>query len=231
MWAGTSPGTLQPTQGQSAPIGTGDMLQVTEAHTPQLSVVVRVSDEGSVMLPLAAEVNVGGLDERSAAHAIETSLTKRGMLLHPQVTVAVTAYAGQDVSVLGEVARPGVYSYTMHHQLLDLISAASELSAKMRRLVTIIHRGNPEKAETVVLDPAGPTGKVHENPELMPGDTVQVNRAGLIYVVGDVIRPGAFPVEPTQTTTAARIVVGVGAVQNAALKKAVLIQSRRVAGL
>ena len=107
------------------PIGPGDFLVVSEAHSGESHAAVRVSNAGTVTLALAGEVQVGGMDEQSAAHAIEAALISRGMLLHPQVTVLVTAYAGQDVSILGEVTHPGVYAYTVHHRLLDLISAAS----------------------------------------------------------------------------------------------------------
>ncbi len=95
-----------------APIGPGDMLDVSEYHTPEFHSLVRVSDAGTVMLPMVGEVKVLGMDETGAARAIEKALLAKGMLLHPQVTVMVTAYVGQDVSVLGEVTRPGVYPYT-----------------------------------------------------------------------------------------------------------------------
>jgi polysaccharide export outer membrane protein len=188
---------------------------------------VRVSEAGSVILALAGEVHLGGMDEGAAAHAIESALMERGMLLHPQVTVLVTAYAGQDVSVLGEVARPGVYNYTVHHRLLDLISAASGLSQNAGRLVTVTHRSEPQGTVAVVLDSSGKDAEADHNPELLPGDTVQVSRAGLIYVVGDVIRPGGFPVDPVLTTTVLQAVsLAWGPAQNAALKKAVLIREQ-----
>ncbi len=150
---------------------------------------------------MIGEVNINGMDEQAAAHAIEAALLAKGMLLHPLVSVLVTAYAGQDVSVLGEVARPGVYPYTYHHRLLDLISAASGLSPNAGRLVNIFHSGDPKTPHPVVLDPSGTDTASDHNPELSPGDTVQVSRAGLVYVVGDVIRPGGFPVDPVQGLT------------------------------
>ena len=61
---------------------------------------------------MIGEINISGMDEQAAAHAIEAALLAKGMLLHPLVSVLVTAYAGQDVSVLGEVTHPGVYPYT-----------------------------------------------------------------------------------------------------------------------
>jgi polysaccharide export outer membrane protein len=227
--AGVPPGaTAMPGMVMAAPIGPGDLLEISEAHTPEMRASVRVSESGSVTLSLAGDVRVEGMDETSAAHAIQTALIERGMLLHPQVTVLVTAYAGQDVSVLGEVARPGIYSYTVHHRLLDLISSASGLSQNAGRLVTIAHRNDPTAIQSVAMDPAGTDTSIDHNPELLPGDTVQVSRAGLVYVVGDVIRPGGFPVDPAQTTTVVQaLTLAWGPAQNAALSKAVLIREQQ----
>jgi polysaccharide export outer membrane protein len=150
------------------------------------------------------------------------------MLLHPQVSVLVTSYAGQDVSVLGEVARPGVYPFTAHHRLLDLISAAQGLSPTAGRLVNIYHRDDPKSAHPVVLDPGGQEREQDHNPELEPGDTVQVSRAGLVYVIGDVVRPGGFAVDPAQGLTVVQALsLAWGAGQNAATGKALLIREQK----
>src|ERR1019366_10670467 len=117
---------------------------------PEFHSLVRVSPAGTVMLPMVNEVQIGGLSEQAAARAIEAALVAKGMLLHPQVSVLVTSYAGQDVSVLGEVARPGVYPYTLHHRLLDLISAAAGLSTNAGRLVNVFHRAEPNTPHAVV---------------------------------------------------------------------------------
>jgi polysaccharide export outer membrane protein len=206
-------------------IGPGDLIEVSEANTPQMHASVRVSESGTVTLALAGEVHLGGMNETDAAQAIDAALVERGMLLHPQAMVLVMAYAGKDVTVLGEVARPGIYSYPVHHRLLDLISSASGLGPNAGRLVTIAHRDDPSTIHAVVLDPAGTDTTVDHNPELLPGDMVQVSRAGLVYVVGDVIRPGGFPVDPAQTATVMEAVsLAWGPGQNAALTKAILIR-------
>jgi polysaccharide export outer membrane protein len=211
-----------------APIGPGDSLDITEFHTPEFHSLVRVSSKGTVELPMIGEVALIGLDEQGAAHAIEAELIIRGMLLHPQVSVLVTAYVGQDVSVLGEVARPGVYPYTLHHRLLDLISAAYGLSPSAGRLVNIFHRDNPKTPHPVVLDPSGTDTAEDHNPELLPGDTVQVSRAGLVYVTGDVVRPGGFPVDPAQGLTVVQALsLAWGASPNAATSKALLIREQK----
>jgi polysaccharide export outer membrane protein len=211
-----------------APIAPGDFLDVSEVHTPEFHSVVRVSPAGTVTLPMINEVQIGGLNEQSAARTIEAALIAQGMLLHPLVSVLVTSYAGQDVSVLGEVVRPGVYPYTMHHRLLDLISAASGLAPGAGRLVNIFHRDDAKTPHPVVLDPSGTDTSVEHNPELAPGDTVQVSRAGLVYVVGDVQRPGGFPVDPAQGLTVVQALsLAWGPTQNAAMGKALLIREQK----
>ena len=227
--AGTPPmaGTLS-TSPMAAPIAAGDFLDISEYHTPEFHSSVRVSPAGTVTLPMIDEVQIGGLDEPAAAHAIEAALVAKGMLLHPQVTILVTAYAGQDVSVLGEVTRPGVYPYTLHHRLLDLISAASGLAPNAGRLVNIYHRNDPKTPHPVVLDPGATDSTFNHNPELAPGDTVQVSRAGLVYVVGDVVRPGGFPVDSAQGLTVVQALsMAWGPSLNAATGRALLIREQK----
>jgi polysaccharide export outer membrane protein len=222
------PASAQSAAPMPAPIAPGDFLDVSEFHTPEFHSQVRVTPAGTIELPMIHEVKIDGLDEQGAARAIETALMAQGMLLHPQVSVLVLTYAGQDVSVLGEVVRPGVYPYTLHHRLLDLISAASGLTPNAGRLVNIFHRTDPKTPHPVVLDPGGTDTALDHNPELAPGDTVQVSRAGLVFVVGDVQRPGGFPVDPAQGLTVVQALsLAWGPTQNAATSKAILIREQK----
>jgi len=208
------------------PIGAGDLLEVSEFHLPEFHSQVRVAADGTVELPLIGRVKVLGMAEPQAARAIEKALLNQGMLLHPQVSLLVTNAAGQDVSVMGEVTRPGVYPFTAHHRLLDLIAAASGLSPNAGRLVSVFPREDPQTRHPYVLDPTGTDKKADHNPELAPGDTVLVSRAGLVYVVGDVTRPGGFAVDPVQGLTVVQALsLAWGATPNAAAK-AILIRDQ-----
>jgi polysaccharide export outer membrane protein len=92
-------------------------------------------------------------------------------------------------------------------------------------VVNIYHRGEPDTPHPIPLDPNGARTGPDRNPELAPGDIVQVTRAGLVYVVGDVIRPGGFVVDPTQQFTVLKALsLAWGPSQNAALGKALLIR-------
>jgi polysaccharide export outer membrane protein len=236
IWNSAVPGTLPNAQDQpvrlagmamALPIGVGDFLEVSEFHTPEFRSAVRVAADGTVLLPLVGPVLLRGMSEQEASRAIEKAFLDTGMLLHPQVSVLVTNAVGQDVSVMGEVARPGVYPYTVHHRLLDLISAASGLSPNAGRLVSVFHRDDSKTPHPFVLDPSGIDSKVEHNPELAPGDTVLVSRAGLVYVIGDVVRPGGFAVDPVQGLTIVQALsLAWGATPNAAVGKAILIRDQ-----
>jgi len=236
VWNAIQPAAAQGLPEQSArplgaamalPIGVGDFLDVSEFHLPEFHSQVRVAADGTVELPLVGRVKLSGLAEPQAGRAIEKALLDGGILLHPQVSVLVTSAAGQDVSVMGEVARPGVYPYAAHHRLLDLIAAASGLSPNAGRLVNVFHRDDAQTGHPFVLDPTGTDKKLDHNPELQPGDTVLVSRAGLVYVVGDVIRPGGFAVDPVQGLTVVQALsLAWGATPNASVSKAILIRDQ-----
>ncbi len=205
----------------------GDLLDVSEFQTPEFHSIVRVSPVGTVTLPMAGDVNVSDLDETEAARGIAAALVSKGMLLHPQVVVLVTVAVGQDVSVLGEVARPGVYPFGVHHRLFDLISAAAGVTQSAGKLVNIYHRDDSAIPHAIPLDPEG-VNQPELNPELLPGDTVEVSRSGLVYVVGDVIRPGGFTFQPMQEMTVLQAVtLAWGPSQNAALQRALLIHEQK----
>ena len=210
------------------PIGPGDWLDVSEFHYPEFHSQVQVSAAGTVALPMIGETQLAGLDEHAAAHLIEAALLAKGILLHPLVTVRITSFAAQDISVLGEVTHPGVYPYGFHHRLLDVVAQASGLAPGAGRMVNIFQRDDPRTAHPVVLDPTGADPGGDHNPELNPGDTVEVSRAGLVYVVGDLVRPGGFTIDPAQDITVVQAIsLAWGPSQNAALTKAILIREQK----
>jgi polysaccharide export outer membrane protein len=95
-------------------------------------------------------------------------------------------------------------------------------------LVSIFHRSEPNVPHAVVLDPGGTDIGTDHNPELLAGDTVQVSRAGLVYVIGDVMRPGGFAVDPAQGLTVVQaLTLAWGPTQNATTSRALLIREQK----
>lgn len=172
-------------------IGSGDLLSITVFDVPDLNQVVRVSERGYITLNLIGEIKVGGLTPAAAAKIVEEKLKQGQFVLHPQVAIMIQQYASQGVAVLGEVRRPGIYPVLGGQRLLDILSAAGGTTPYASPEITIKHRTGTQEVVTVQV-PNNPEQQLAANVPLLPGDTVIVPRAGVVYVLGAVGRPGGF---------------------------------------
>lgn len=185
--------------GSAGPIGAGDLLEMSVFDTPELSGKMRVSNTGDILVPLIGSLHVAGMKAEEAQTLIRQKFIDGGFLKDPQVTVFVAEYATQGVSVLGEVKNPGIYPAFGSHHLLDYISLAQGLTPMAGTTVTVTHAGSNQPQHIRMT--AGATPKPENNPEILPGDTIFVERTGVVYVVGDVAHPGGFPMDHDEQLT------------------------------
>lgn len=196
-----APVTPTPTQDQqqgAAPniaIGAGDLLNVVVFDTPELTTSVRVSQDGDVNLPVLGMMKLAGLNTIEAARKIEDELRSRRLIIDPHVTVFIAEYASQGAAVMGEVRSPGVYPTLGTRRLLDMISVAGGLQTTAGKSISIVHRDDPQHPITIALQSGPATMYAQENPVILPGDTIIVAKAGVVYVIGDVLKPGGFLVD------------------------------------
>ena len=170
-------------------LGVGDAVRVTVYGQPDLTTEARISDKGAISVPLIGEVKVSGLGQQEAASQIARRLKDGKYLRNPQVTVAVTTLRSRQVSVLGLVARPGRYALDdTSSNLSDVIAAAGGIAAGGSEEVTVMRGGKPMKVQLLAKSFA-----------LQNGDTVQVDRAPVFYIYGEVARAGAYRLEPNMT--------------------------------
>lgn len=181
-------------------IGPGDLLQLSVYHAPELSQTLRVSAGGEITVPLIGAVKVSGMTPESAQTELEQRLVAGGFLRNPHVNVLIKEFATQGISVLGEVAHPGIYPLPGERRLLDAIAAAGGTTTRAGNRVVIVHRAEPN-AQTVVPLPQNSRPLPASNPALQPGDTVMVSTAGIVYVSGDVKLPGGFVMQPNEALT------------------------------
>jgi polysaccharide biosynthesis/export protein len=186
--------------GAAVPIGAGDLIEMTVFDTPELTGKLRVSNTGDIFIPLVGSMHVQGLKAEAAQTLIRQKLIDGGFLKDPQVTVFVAEYATQGVAVVGEVRNPGIYPAFGSHRLLDYLSVAQGLTSLAGTRITITHAGHPDEQQQVKIE-AGATPTPENNPEIQPGDTIYVERTGLVYVIGDVFRPGGFAMQHDQHLT------------------------------
>ncbi|MGI9103756.1 MAG: polysaccharide biosynthesis/export family protein [Terriglobales bacterium] len=188
---------------QDLKIGPGDEGDMTVYGIPEMTQHVRVNTEGEISIPLIGKVLIAGMTAAEAEAAIEKRFSETGTLNNPHVNLYFKESNSQSVTVLGEVAHPGSYSLTHARRLYDAFMVAGGLTVRAGNTVAITHSG--EKTSQVLPLASDPVASSQNNVELRPGDTIAVSRAGVIYVVGEVIRPGGFVIDTDKEPTVSQL--------------------------
>jgi len=210
---------------QQLTIAAGDLLEISvfgtdfSCNPDKNGCDVRVSDSGSIEIPLINEVRVRGLTVAQATQLIASRFSAGGFFNDPQVTVVQKEYATQGISVLGEVQKPGIYPLLGSHTLLQAISAAGGTTTKAGNDVRLIHADRSSEAQHVDLRSAS------SSVALAPGDTIVVSKAGIVYVVGDVKQPTGIVMESSGLTVLKAIAMAQGTNPTASLNKAKVIRN------
>lgn len=212
----TAPTPTEPRASTRLTLGVGDLVEVAVFGVPELSTKTRVNNGGDLYLPLINYVHVQELSVEEAQKLVEKRLADGGFVRDPHVSILVDEYSSQGVSMLGEVVRPGAYPALGDRRLFDMITAAGGLTERAGRKVTITHRDQPDKIETVELS-RNLTDKPESNVPVFPGDIIEVQRAPIVYVVGDVGRPSGLMVDNGTLTVLQAIALAGGANHTAKL--------------
>jgi polysaccharide export outer membrane protein len=209
----------------SLKIAPGDLLHITVFDVPEMTQEVRVGANGKAQLALIGDIALAGMTGQEAAETIARELRNKKLLLSPQVNVLVKEFATQGVSVSGEVQHPGVYQVLGSRTLLDLISMAGGLTNVADTRITVQRRGAAEEKITVKLKTDDPETSLANNVQVYPGDLILVPRAGIVYVLGEVNRPGGFVMQDSGKITLLQALAQAGgASKSASLSKAVLMR-------
>jgi polysaccharide export outer membrane protein len=203
-------------------LGPGDLIEVGVYNVPELTTKARIGSNGNIYLPLVDYVHLAGLTTEEAQEVIQKKLANDGFVRNPHVNIFVDEHASGNTSVLGEVARPGIYPMLGQQRLFDLISAAGGLNERAGRSVSITHRSHPDEPLVVPL-----ARNLSDHPEsnvlVFPGDTVIVRKADIVYVVGDVGRPSGFIMDNGRLTVLQAIALAGGTNKTAKLNGAKII--------
>jgi polysaccharide biosynthesis/export protein len=176
---------------ESLRIGPGDQIHITVVDSPELDQHPRVTDAGEVPLVGVGTAKVAGLTPGEAATVVHDKLIAAHYLNHPEVTVTVDQYATQTVSILGQVRVSGAYPIATPRPILDVIALAGGLNEVADRNIVIERRGDPDHPLHYNLANDGALA-IRTSVLVYPGDTVMVPKAGIVYVLGDVNRPGGI---------------------------------------
>jgi len=191
-------------------LGAGDSVRITVFQNPDLTTETRVSAAGTITFPLIGEVSLAGLTRENAAARIAEQLRDGKFVRRPQVSVEVTKVRSRQISVLGEVARPGRYPLDgARIRLTDVIALAGGITQQGADTVTVVTGGQGETKRIEVNLPAMyRSGNFSRDIEVRSGDSIYVPRAPVFYIYGEVRRAGMYRLEPGMTVAQALSVGG-----------------------
>lgn len=173
-------------------IAAGFLLDMQVYGESDLKSQLRVGADGNIILPLVGSMHVAGETLNEAAEQIQEQYKSAKILKAPQVSLDIAQYAPMVVPVLGEVNSPGRLQLLAPHSLLDVISLAGGETALAGNDIEVRHEANGQSNITTYHYGKNSNGSSIGGVIISAGDTVIVPRAGIVYVLGAVNRPGGY---------------------------------------
>lgn len=188
-------------QGPEPILGAGDTIRVSVYQNPDLNLETKVSESGSITFPLVGEVMVGGSSIANAQAQIAKQLREGGYVLKPQVNIMLMQVRSSQVSVLGQVGRPGRYPIeTAKPKVSEMIAQAGGVLPMGSEQVTLVgRRGGKTFKVDIDLNKLLTAGQSELDLDVEGGDILYVDRAPNLYVYGEVQRPGQYRLERGMT--------------------------------
>ncbi len=211
-------------------MGAGDLISVHASNVPELvDKPVRIDMNGFVNLPMAGKIQAAGLTVEALQAAISARL--KVYLEEPDVTISISEYESQPVSVFGEVAAPGVHQLQGRKTLVEILAVAGGVRADAGPTVRITRRIEYGRVPLpgATDDPTGKfsiasldlkplvQAKAPQNDiEILPYDIISVPKAELIYIAGDVTRSGPISLQERSTMSIMEALSSTGGVTKTA---------------
>lgn len=183
-------------------VGEGDVLKVLVYDNNDLTTTVRVSGEQMITIPLIGQVNVKGLSISQIADKIKNLLAD-GFIVNPHVSIFIEEYRSRNVTILGQIKKPGLYELREETTLLELLSTAGGVNDDAGGDAIIKRRQSSEKKGVKIIkvdiDRLLKEGDTTLNVPLMDGDSIYISKADLFYINGQVKKPAAYRCDPEIT--------------------------------
>lgn len=182
-------------------LGAGDLIRIVVFQNPDLTLDTRVAESGAITYPLIGSVTIGGLSIDAAEKRIAKGLKDGGFVQQPQVNIVLTQVRGNQVSVLGQVNRPGRFPMeTFNTRVSEMLATAGGIAPTGADTVILvgIRDGKPFRKE---IDIPGiyVDGKQGDDILVQGGDVLYVHRAPMFYIYGEAQRPGGYRIERGMT--------------------------------
>jgi polysaccharide biosynthesis/export protein len=182
-------------------LGPGDAIRVQVYQNPDLAVEARVSESGTISYPLIGNVALGGLSIGQAESRIAQGLRSSNILKAPQVNIVLLQVRGNQVSVLGQVAKPGRFPLeTFNVRVSDMLAAAGGVTPTGDDVAVVSGVRSGKMFRKTIDIPALFAGtRPDDDIVLASGDTIYVNKAPMFYIYGEAQKPGPYRIERGMT--------------------------------
>lgn len=218
--AAPAPAGQAPVDVETYLLGNGDVVEITVVGGTDGPMRVQIQSDGTILLPLIGSVDAGGKTVLQLRNMISEKLKAGGYYTTPAVNVAVISYTSRYVTVLGEVARPGPVPIERSYRLSDILARVGGVRDVNAKIVKLRREDGTE----LTLNAADiAIGGPNEDPVIKAGDKIFVPTPQMFYVLGQVSRPGNYPMEAGMTMRKALAVAG-GVTQLGSIKKVKIIR-------
>jgi len=182
-------------------LGSGDVVRISVYQNPDLTLESRIGEAGNISFPLLGSIKIGGLVVSAAEKLIADGLRNGNFVKQPQVSILVMQVRGNQVSVLGQVNRPGRFPLeVVDMRLSDVLATAGGIAASGADTVTLVGTRDGKSIRRELDLPAIFRSASRDDDVLVQnGDVIYVERAPMAYIYGEVQRPGALRVERGMT--------------------------------
>lgn len=209
-------------------IGAKDELEISAVGVKELNKVkVRVSEDGKISVPLVGEIEVEGLTRSEVEKKIAGILQEKYVQI-AQVTIYITEFASKKVSVLGAVKNPASYPLRGRMRVMHIISEAGGLLPTAGDQIIIIREledGTSTSIKIPIYD-LFVQGDTSLNIPLEPNDVINIpeDKIVLVYVFGQVTKPGALQVKRSSIPTLLQAIAMAGGFSDRAKKSGIIIK-------
>jgi polysaccharide export outer membrane protein len=214
-------------------IGPGDLIEIKVFEVDELNQTVRVSEDGSITLPLLGRVPVEGLTQEGVVQKL-TGLLQAKYVKNPQVTLFIKEYKNQQVAVIGAVEKAGSYEVVGRKNLLQIISMAGGFSDNASDEIFILREGPDGGTSTITIDLKDllVNGNQTLNIPIEPSDviSVPVDREIKVFVMGRVNTPGSIKAKLSEGVTLFQAIAEAGGLAEGARETAVTITRKDKSG-
>ncbi len=209
------------TSGNDYQIGPKDLLEIRVLEVPELNVERRVSDNGSLELPILDVLSVAGLTAPEVRDRIEKALTSK-YVNRANVSVVVKEFTNKPVSVLGAVQKPGSLSISGRWTLVSAITAAGGITGSAGRKVLVLRRADNDLTDALEIDTddlfggTTPFGSI----PILPGDVINIppRKTLMVFCLGEVKTPGALQFDSDDRLTLLSVIAKAGGLTDRASK-------------